>query len=116
MLTEIKKMQWNEQGSIFIIFIFLGTIAGILIDAMRHVIEDCILDRTLFKNEIDDMRELFFQEEYQIKAYAYFVDEQIFYYYEAWLCYLSSIYCNKAMNYQLTCLVYCKCHSFLEYE
>ena len=80
----IVGQQWNDQGAVFIIFIFLGTIAGVLIDALRHLIDEYLLEKVVFKRKKNDWRLLWFKEEYQLKVYAYFVCEQVFYYYEAY--------------------------------
>ena len=53
---EIQKyvlgLSWNSQTSIFVVFIFIGTIFGVLIDAAHHCIDD-LLERFKVKEGVD---------------------------------------------------------------
>lgn len=93
---QFKVLNWNTQIFIFFFFIFVGTICGVIIDAIHHFIFDETIDRI---KKIIGKKSRSFQEDSdesfvkcfslltkdQADIYKDYVDEEYLYYYESYI-------------------------------
>ena len=85
------SLSWDKQIILFLMFVFVGTMLGVIIDAIAQFIFEEVIDRIVYKLEGKNYKEEM-EKEYpynidtleKLEIYKYCIDDWIYYWYQAW--------------------------------